>query len=696
LNLAPGTWHLEPGTWHSAPGTWHPAPGTLAPGTRHLAPGTRNLGPGNWYPEPGTRHLVPGTWYLPLADNTSANLPLTETYEYTGIGGAISKRITNLPLFVDATVTQSFNWDQLGNLTTLDYPTLEATAPKSSTVGPARNVSYTYAWGWLSGVTGYTTSMSYYKNGMPDTVVHANGVSVEHGLDPRSMQRPSSITVSGPNIDTWTTGTISYDGSGNITGMGDDWFLYDGLSRLKVAHLSDVNRNGLADAVDITYRYDAFGNRTDTYWDVTDEDDNLSMSWYTYDTSTTSNRLVNESYDVHGNMTTLQGNSFTWYPFNQIQRRTGTGLNQTYGYTVDSERLLTWDRASGTDRFSITVRGLDGKVIREFAYDGATETYSWVKDYIHANGKLLATIDDEHGTRHYHPDHLGSPRVITDASGSLITDDWGEPVGLNAYSPFGIQLIGENGERLKFTGHERDAGNIDYMHARYYSPMVGRFLSVDPVLGEVGSSQGWNRYSYVQNRPTVANDPTGKDDNLCIWEDMKEKYRQEYPDVDEAVFRDAERKASITGGTALLLLTPGPEELVVVSTVKLGGRLLGAGTRAYRAWRAMRRAKKIAKTSIDLATTAKRGKPSRAGRLLQKHRDRPGMSFLKDAGNAGNHEANTAAAKSILNRLLKKGKVTTGDHPVHGNVISIRQKDGAGFMIKETGEFVTFLERYSR
>jgi uncharacterized protein RhaS with RHS repeats len=50
----------------------------------------------------------------------------------------------------------------------------------------------------------------------------------------------------------------------------------------------------------------------------------------------------------------------------------------------------------------------------------------------------------------------------------------------------------------------------DFMHARYYSPNLGRFLSVDPVGGSVGSSQSWNRYSYVRNNPIRSTDPTGK------------------------------------------------------------------------------------------------------------------------------------------------------------------------------------------
>jgi RHS repeat-associated protein len=52
-------------------------------------------------------------------------------------------------------------------------------------------------------------------------------------------------------------------------------------------------------------------------------------------------------------------------------------------------------------------------------------------------------------------------------------------------------------------------GNLTYMHARYFSPVLGRFLSVDPVLGDTSSSQNWNRYSYVWNNPLNAVDPLG-------------------------------------------------------------------------------------------------------------------------------------------------------------------------------------------
>lgn len=52
--------------------------------------------------------------------------------------------------------------------------------------------------------------------------------------------------------------------------------------------------------------------------------------------------------------------------------------------------------------------------------------------------------------------------------------------------------------------------NTDFMHARYYSPNLGRFVSVDPIGGKVGSSQSWNRYSYVRNSPLGLTDIDGR------------------------------------------------------------------------------------------------------------------------------------------------------------------------------------------
>ncbi len=49
------------------------------------------------------------------------------------------------------------------------------------------------------------------------------------------------------------------------------------------------------------------------------------------------------------------------------------------------------------------------------------------------------------------------------------------------------------------------------MKVRYYAPVLGRFISPDPADRQGFEAQAWNRYSYVQNNPLNAFDPTGLD-----------------------------------------------------------------------------------------------------------------------------------------------------------------------------------------
>jgi RHS repeat-associated protein len=130
-------------------------------------------------------------------------------------------------------------------------------------------------------------------------------------------------------------------------------------------------------------------------------------------------------------------------------------------------------------------------------------------------------------TTHFlHPDHLGSPRLITDETGNTIAQ--------HVYFPFGEEATPPStDEVLKFTGHERDplgvgtTDDLDYMHARYFSAHLGRFMSVDPDPQSVDMArpQSWNKYSYVLGNPLVYVDPRGEkwfrvDDEWLFFEDV--------------------------------------------------------------------------------------------------------------------------------------------------------------------------------
>lgn len=98
----------------------------------------------------------------------------------------------------------------------------------------------------------------------------------------------------------------------------------------------------------------------------------------------------------------------------------------------------------------------------------------------------------------------------------------GYPAGYHVYYPFGEEAtaFNQDTERMKFTGHERDlaspagAGDdLDYMHARFYSPVTGRFLSTDPRARykSVTQPQKWNRYVYADGNPIKKIDPDGRE-----------------------------------------------------------------------------------------------------------------------------------------------------------------------------------------
>ena len=59
--------------------------------------------------------------------------------------------------------------------------------------------------------------------------------------------------------------------------------------------------------------------------------------------------------------------------------------------------------------------------------------------------------------------------------------------------------------------------DADSMHARSYSPMVGRFFSVDQGNGKPGLPRTWNRYSYVGGNPLLRVDPDGLAERLAVF-----------------------------------------------------------------------------------------------------------------------------------------------------------------------------------
>ncbi|MDR6672033.1 RHS repeat-associated core domain-containing protein [Xanthomonas sp. 1678] len=102
-----------------------------------------------------------------------------------------------------------------------------------------------------------------------------------------------------------------------------------------------------------------------------------------------------------------------------------------------------------------------------------------------------------------HTDALGTPLAVTDASGNLIET--------SEYEPYGKLLNRPLTDGPGFTGHVQDpATGLTYMQQRYYDPVVGRFLSIDPVTAYAKPGTNFNRYWYANNNPFRFSDPDGR------------------------------------------------------------------------------------------------------------------------------------------------------------------------------------------
>ena len=104
--------------------------------------------------------------------------------------------------------------------------------------------------------------------------------------------------------------------------------------------------------------------------------------------------------------------------------------------------------------------------------------------------------------------------MLTDALGSVIAiakADQSLEVGY-AYSPYGqTQKVGVENQlagsenNSQYTGRENDQNGLYYYRARYYDPVLKRFISEDPI----GLAGGINSHAYVEGDPVSFTDPEG-------------------------------------------------------------------------------------------------------------------------------------------------------------------------------------------
>jgi RHS repeat-associated protein len=233
-------------------------------------------------------------------------------------------------------------------------------------------------------------------------------------------------------------------------------------------------------------------------------------------------------------VTSRQGTDGT-YTYDSLNMLTSV-RSRTMIYDANDERIgVIID--NGLSRW--TLRDFQGRAIREYKGEPMTgEAYwTWEQDYVYGESELIGgervewSMEDQNGVetefgglRHYHLDHLGSVRLVTNGAKRAVSEHDYFPYGVTSTKTYQEQINwgDPHVDAMRYAGHQRDflgylnAENndyLDYMHARYYDPNLGRFLSVDPKERRAGTAtpQIWNRYSYALSNPIKLVDPDGRD-----------------------------------------------------------------------------------------------------------------------------------------------------------------------------------------
>ncbi|MEL1264686.1 RHS repeat-associated core domain-containing protein [Pseudoxanthomonas putridarboris] len=143
-----------------------------------------------------------------------------------------------------------------------------------------------------------------------------------------------------------------------------------------------------------------------------------------------------------------------------------------------------------------------------------------------------------------HTDALGSVVAVTDESGNVIER--------REYEPYGYQLTPAVQDGPGYTGHVQDAATgLTYMQQRYYDPICGCFLSVDPVTAYSNPVGQFHRYRYANNNPYKFTDPDGRQ----AAERWVEYHRTEVEAGRGAQFDSMEGPA-VTATATIVSLTP--------------------------------------------------------------------------------------------------------------------------------------------
>jgi RHS repeat-associated protein len=161
-------------------------------------------------------------------------------------------------------------------------------------------------------------------------------------------------------------------------------------------------------------------------------------------------------------------------------------------YDADGTRLVRRD-ATGTTIY------LPNQEIRKEASTVTGTRYYSLGGTVCASRRASSAITD---LTWLFNDHQGTQQLAVNAGTQAVTIRRQTPYG----APRGATTAWANGKG--FVGGDNDPTGLVNIGARRYDPVLGRFISVDPIMNLADPNQ-WNAYAYANSSPITHSDPTG-------------------------------------------------------------------------------------------------------------------------------------------------------------------------------------------
>ncbi len=195
--------------------------------------------------------------------------------------------------------------------------------------------------------------------------------------------------------------------------------------------------------------------------------------------------------DANGNLTARGSDTLGYDQANRLRTASVAGTSASYSYDGDGKRSSKAVGGAGTSYV------YDVNASLPVLLDDGVRKYVW--------GLGLAYAVDSSGSPLvYHADGLGSVRALTDSSGGIVQT--------YLYDEYGVvtSTQGTITQPFGYTGEQRDGETgLVYLRARYYDPSSGRFMSRDPMAGQLRLPGTLARYAYVEDNPVTDTDPDG-------------------------------------------------------------------------------------------------------------------------------------------------------------------------------------------